>query len=53
MILNIIRSYFERKGYQVITAKNGQIGLELFNQQRPDIVLVDLDMPLVTGIEVL
>ncbi|MFH1033476.1 MAG: response regulator [Pseudomonadota bacterium] len=40
-------------GYQVCTAEDGLSGLEAFRGQRPDIVLTDLKMPGMDGIEVL
>lgn len=41
------------EGYQVATAEDGARGLEIFGQTRPDIVLTDLKMPGMDGIEVL
>ncbi len=40
-------------GYDVLTAENGQEGLEVFNRERPTIVLTDIKMPGMNGIEVL
>jgi anti-anti-sigma factor len=40
-------------GYDVLTAENGQEGLELFERERPRIVLTDIKMPGMNGIEVL
>jgi anti-anti-sigma factor len=40
-------------GYDVLTAENGQEGLEVFNRERPSIVLTDIKMPGMNGIEVL
>jgi signal transduction histidine kinase len=40
-------------GYQVVTAEDGESGLALFERERPDIVLTDLKMPGMDGIEVL
>jgi DNA-binding NtrC family response regulator len=53
MVLSILQSYFELKGYRVITAEDGAIGLELFSSQSPDLILVDLRMPIVDGFQVL
>jgi DNA-binding response OmpR family regulator len=36
-------------GLQVITADNGQAGLEMLSAQKPDIVLLDLMMPVMDG----
>ncbi len=40
-------------GYDVLTAENGQEGLETFGRERPSIVLTDIKMPGMNGIEVL
>ncbi|MFC1830232.1 response regulator, partial [Thermodesulfobacteriota bacterium] len=40
-------------GYDVATAFSGEEGLEVFNNESPDIVLTDLKMPGVSGLEVL
>lgn len=38
-------------GYQVINAKNGTEGIAMFQDQRPDIVILDIVMPGIDGIE--
>ncbi|HUB94036.1 MAG TPA: response regulator [Verrucomicrobiae bacterium] len=43
------RLKFESEGYEVGLAKNGRLGLELVEKMRPDIVLLDLMMPEMTG----
>ena len=40
-------------GYQIVTARNGMLGLEVLQQENPDIVFVDLKMPGISGLEVL
>jgi signal transduction histidine kinase len=40
-------------GYQVLTAKNGEEGLHLFKEIRPSIVLTDIKMPGMDGIQLL
>ena len=47
-----IRACFQDAGYQVLEAENGCDGLEVFRARHPDIVLTDLLMPEVTGMEV-
>ena len=46
-------NFLEDYDYEVLEAENGKIGLELFNAKKPDLVLVDLRMPEVDGLEVL
>ncbi len=41
------------KGYEVVVAEDGEKGLEVFERERPQIVLTDIKMPGVSGIEVL
>ncbi|MEE9397839.1 MAG: hybrid sensor histidine kinase/response regulator [Methylococcales bacterium] len=45
-------AYLEDHGYDVIQAENGRIGLQIIEENKPDLVLVDLSMPVVDGIEV-
>lgn len=52
-ISQMYRIKFEAEGYSVETAENGQFGLQLLEKFRPDIVLLDLMMPQVTGTEML
>src|SRR3989344_2713541 len=47
------RMKFEAEGYQVETAENGKLGLELAKNMKPDIILVDLMMPEMDGGEML
>ena len=41
------------KGYEVITAENGQIALDIMAEEELDIILLDLKMPVMGGEEVL
>lgn len=45
--------YLSDSGFQVDTAKSGDEGLGLFRNKRPDLVICDLRMPLVDGLDVL
>ncbi len=40
-------------GYEVYTAENGQLALELFKEKNPSMVMTDIKMPLMDGIELL
>ncbi len=40
-------------GYTVITAEGGRAGLELYHQEQPEVVITDLRMPDMSGLEVL
>ncbi|MBP6975829.1 MAG: response regulator [Candidatus Moranbacteria bacterium] len=52
-IQEIYRVKFESEGFETIAALNGDEGLALIKSQHPDIVLLDLQMPVKDGIEVL
>jgi DNA-binding NtrC family response regulator len=53
LILDVVSSYFEDKGYTVLVAENGKIGLDLLRFHLPDVVLIDLNMPVINGFGVL
>ena len=40
-----------REGYQVLTAKDGVEALEMLNEARPDVMLVDIEMPRLDGFD--
>lgn len=52
-ISQMYRIKFEAEGYDVETAENGKLGLELVEKMRPGIILLDLMMPIMTGEEML
>lgn len=52
-ISQMYRFKFEAEGYSVETAENGKLGLELVEQFKPDIILLDLMMPEMSGDQML
>jgi len=52
-ILIVYREEFEDAGYQVVSASNGEEGLAKFKDEKPDIVILDILMPGMNGVEVL
>jgi serine phosphatase RsbU (regulator of sigma subunit) len=52
-ILRSISAYLEDSGYTVKTSENGKEGLEMFEHDKLDLVLTDLHMPVLGGLEVL
>ncbi|HSX30151.1 MAG TPA: response regulator [Candidatus Saccharimonadales bacterium] len=52
-ISQMYRIKFEAEGYTVETAENGKLGYELAEEMKPDIILLDLMMPIMTGEEML
>src|SRR3989440_12743122 len=52
-VLRAVGDYFDRIGYEVGRAATAQAGLEAFDRLRPDVVILDLHLPDVGGLEVL
>ncbi len=52
-ILNFLRSKLKASGYEVFTANNGVEGLEQAQAQEPDLIVLDLLMPKMDGLEML
>jgi CheY-like chemotaxis protein len=48
-----IAFWLEAKGYKIQTASNGKIALDLIAESIPDIVLLDINMPVMNGIDCL
>ena len=53
VIAQMYRMKFAAEGFEVQTAENGKLGVELCNQMRPDMILLDLKMPEMSGEEAL
>ena len=54
--LSLLRLYYEElceEGYEVILAQNGKEALTKFGKEKPDLVVMDIRMPLMDGIEAL
>ena len=51
-LLELLRYNLDREGYQVTTAASGEDGLKLVRTQRPDLILLDLMLPQMDGLEV-
>ncbi len=47
----MLKRAFELKGYHVIEAEDGSQALQAVRQQRPNLIVVDLNMPVVDGLE--
>ena len=52
-IINFLRSKLKASGYEVLTANNGLEGLEQAQAQEPDLIVLDLLMPKMDGLEML
>ena len=51
IISNLLAKKLSQVGYEVKTAFNGQEGLEILEQEKPDLVLIDIVMPKKDGFE--
>ncbi|HEY4319671.1 MAG TPA: sigma-54 dependent transcriptional regulator [Gemmatimonadales bacterium] len=52
-ILDTLRILLKKEGFEVITAQGGKAGLDAIRSGTPDIVLTDVRMPQVTGLDIL
>ena len=50
-LLHVVAMYLSIEGYEVDTAANGEEGLRLLEQKRPDLVILDVMMPGIDGLE--
>jgi two-component system alkaline phosphatase synthesis response regulator PhoP len=50
-ILEICRDYLKAASYDVVTAKDGMQGLSIFRRERPDLIVLDLMMPEMDGLD--
>ena len=48
---NLLRKFLTREGYEVVEATNGEEAVELAGIESPQVILMDINMPVVDGIE--
>lgn len=51
-LVKVLRSYLEQSGFSVISSGRGDSGLSLYEQKRPDLVILDLNLPGMDGLDV-
>ena len=51
-IVRVLRGYLEQVGFRVVAAYNGEEALQNARRERPDLVILDLQMPKMDGLEV-
>ena len=51
-LVKVLRSYLEQGGYDVVTSFRGDTGLETWHSTHPDLVLLDLNLPGMDGLDV-
>jgi two-component system, OmpR family, KDP operon response regulator KdpE len=52
-ILRAVRTVLDRRGFQVHEAESGMEALDSYKKQRPDLILLDLGLPDIEGLEVI
>lgn len=50
-IVRLVSFTLERKGYEVVSASDGAAGVEAAVEHDPDLILMDVMMPVITGLE--
>jgi DNA-binding response OmpR family regulator len=51
-LMHVLAMFFDLEGYHVLKARDGQQALDLLREYQPDLVLLDLMMPGISGLEV-
>ena len=51
-IVKVVRAYLEQAGFRVVTASDGQQALAVFRHEKPDLVVLDLNLPKMDGLDV-
>ena len=50
-VRRVLRSLLQKEGYEVIEAEDGRAGVELAKKEDPDVILMDLRMPVMDGLK--
>lgn len=53
IVINAIKKHLKTDSYKIFTASNGMEGLEVYNEEKPILIILDLKMPVMDGIEFL
>lgn len=51
-ILQVVKFRLKKEGYEIIAAHNGQEALDLVKKEKPNLILLDLRLPVIDGYEV-
>ena len=52
-IVEEVKAFFEEEGHRVYTADSGEDGIRLIEKVKPDLLLVDIKLPDISGLQVL
>jgi DNA-binding response OmpR family regulator len=53
LLANLLRQRFERDGYRVILARDGEEALRILKETKPDLILLDIILPKISGFELM
>ena len=53
LILKSIGHKLKASGFEIVYAENGKEAIQQYNEHHPDLVIVDLNMPILSGFEVI
>jgi two-component system alkaline phosphatase synthesis response regulator PhoP len=51
-IVKVLKAYLEKAGYQVVTASDGKAALSIFEREKPDFMILDLNLPGMDGLDI-
>lgn len=51
-IVKLVRAYLEKAGFSVVTASDGQVAMAVFRHENPNLVILDLNLPGMDGLDV-
>ena len=51
-IVKVLKAYLEKAGYQVVTASDGNTVLSIFQHEKPDFLILDLNLPGMDGLDI-
>jgi DNA-binding response OmpR family regulator len=51
-IVKVLKAYLEQSGFQVVTAADGKVALTTFIKEKPDFMILDLNLPSMDGLDV-
>lgn len=52
-IIEEVKGFFEEEGHRVYTADSGKDGIQLLRKHKPDLLVVDIKLPDISGLDVL
>ena len=52
LICTLVAQFLKREGYHVVTALTGQVGIDKYRAEKPDLVVLDIAMPEMSGFDV-